>query len=219
RERATPSTYLLKLEGAYDTLPNLRKTAGLMKISGKLRTAVDENNETSTFLTIDDRTKTALQHRPAFEHATFIHLAIAGKDLSPDSLYPMLGVDTTLPQFRPSSHEDRRAVPAQDQYPVWYFFYGTLGEPECLARLLNLDHTGLDLRAARVKSARLGTWAGKYRALVDGSEKEEVEGWAYQVRCEEHEEALRVYETHKYMVVRCGILMGGEEVPGLTFRF
>lgn len=62
----------------------------------------------------------------------------APKELSPFSVYPTLGVDTTLPQNRPPSLLHGRYAPAQDRYPVWYFFYGTLASPTFLAQLFNL---------------------------------------------------------------------------------
>lgn len=47
-----------------------------------------------------------------------------------------------------------------------------------------------------------------------------VYGWAYLVKNEEDEQALRVHETAAYEVVRCLIkIEDGQEVHGLTFRF
>ncbi len=65
------------------------------------------------------------------------------------------------------------------------------------------------------------TWGMKYRALVDTrSYNDAVHGHAYQVRSQEHDEALRIYETEKYEVVRCKIaIKDGAVVSGLTFRF
>ena len=47
----------------------------------------------------------------------------------------------------------------------------------------------------------------------------EKSGSAYQVSSKEHEDALRIYETENYEVVRCMIAMADEVVHGLTFRF
>jgi hypothetical protein len=59
---------------------------------------------------------------------TFAYISMAEKDLCPVSRYPTLGIpETTLPQFHWDSEEG--ATPQQDQYPVSYFFYGTLAEP------------------------------------------------------------------------------------------
>ena len=64
------------------------------------------------------------------------------------------------------------------------------------------------------------TWGeGKYKALVDGPEMSRIKGSAYQVMSEEHEDALRKYESEAYEVVRCIIEMNGTTVEGCTFRF
>ena len=79
----------------------------------------------------------------------------------------------------------------------------------------------LDLRPACVTGGRIKTWAGKYKALVDddSASASACIGWAYEVQCPEHEEALRIYETERYQVVRCTIEMWEQSVGGLTFRF
>lgn len=46
-----------------------------------------------------------------------------------------------------------------------------------------------------------------------------IKGSAYQVISEEHEDALRKYETSAYEVVRCLIEMNSVIVEGCTFRF
>lgn len=64
------------------------------------------------------------------------------------------------------------------------------------------------------------TWGeGKYKALVDGPETSSMKGSAYLVMSEEHEDALRKYETEAYEVVRCVIEMNSTTVEGCTFRF
>jgi Gamma-glutamyl cyclotransferase, AIG2-like len=201
---------------------------------------------------------------------TFIRIPNkAGKDLSGTSRYPTLGVEATSPQYRAgnvgvdvdsygrlgarasssilASASASVFAPAQDEYPVWYFSYGTLAQPQILARLLELPESEsrdeLGLRPASVGGGVLKTWGGRYRALVDapapssypcagGVEAEGetgvVGGSAYRVMSREHEEVLRYYETERYEVVRCQIRMGdkgidgkgrGEGVQGLTFRF
>ena len=73
---------------------------------------------------------------------------------------------------------------------------------------------------------KLTTWGKKYKALIDGEEGEdEVEGWAFLVMSEMHEEALRSYERSAYEVVRCRIRCvadeardGAEVLQGCTFR-
>lgn len=149
---------------------------------------------------------------------TIVRLAEpAAKDLSSTSRYPTLGLDTTLPQNRPCN-ADEKFLPAQDQYPVWYFFYGTLAGPAVLSRHLGLTSEPI-LWPASVRGGVLKTWAGKYRALIDGTETSVVEGHAFEVHSKEQDDALRAYETSKYEVVRCSIGIGHREIPGCTFRF
>lgn len=143
---------------------------------------------------------------------------MAKKDLSPGSLYPTLGIDSTLPQYRAPP---QREIVMQNQYPVWYFFYGTLGQADLLKlqELLDLDFLP-QLLPAQVEGGRLEMWGGKYKALIDEPPEASVPGWAYQVESLEHEETLRYYETENYEVVRCTIILGnGERIGGLTFRF
>jgi len=160
---------------------------------------------------------------------------MARKELSPHSLYPTLGIDTTPPQFRPQppsvlsqGNQPDFSKSSQNECPVWYFFYGTLADSNVLARVLGLDGDGsaspaeISYRKARLRSGtcvgnagwRLTTWGGKYKALVDfsspsmasGEENgKSVEGSAYLVKTREEEDALRYYETDRYEAVRCGI--------------
>jgi len=73
-----------------------------------------------------------------------------------------------------------------------------------------------------IHSGKIGTWGGKYKALVDNPGTC-VEGCAYEVVSQEQEDALRVYETAKYEVVRveimCRMNFRARFVRGLTFRF
>jgi gamma-glutamylcyclotransferase (GGCT)/AIG2-like uncharacterized protein YtfP/sulfur relay (sulfurtransferase) DsrC/TusE family protein len=139
--------------------------------------------------------------------------ASATKDLSAVSIAPTLGVDATLPQHRICS----APCPLQSEYPVSYFFYGTLAEPERLSRILDLDCEP-SLTAATISRGRRKNW-GPYCALVDGTEHDKVQGWLYRVDSKEHEDELRRYESSNYEVVRCEIEAGGEVIHGLTFRF
>lgn len=140
----------------------------------------------------------------------------AEKNLSSESRYPTLGVDTTLPQFRPD--DNGPFLPVQDDFPAWYFFYGTLADTSVLTRHLSLTEEP-QLYPATVTGGVLETWGGKYRALVDGPETARVQESAYHVMTKGHEDALRAYETDNYEVVRCSIEMEGMVVQGCTFRF
>lgn len=96
---------------------------------------------------------------PAHQRPAFIRLSEAEKNLSPDSPYPTLGIDTTLPQHRPNG-STVAFCPFRDEFPVWYFFYGMLAEPERLVSLLGLEERPVLLRAA-VRGGAVRTWGGK----------------------------------------------------------
>lgn len=155
----------------------------------------------------------------------FIPVGMAYKELSSQSLYPTLGKDTTLPQFRPQDPHLLSASPSlgrtQNEFPVWYFFYGTLASVPKLYALLSLSGDNIPiLYNASVIGGRMESWAnGKYKALVNGPEESCVKGSAYQVMSEEHEDALRKYETDAYEVVRFLIKVDSTAVQGCTFRF
>lgn len=90
-----------------------------------------------------------------------------------------------------------------------------------LGSLLSLSEDEIPiLHEASVTGGKMETWGErKYNALVDGPEMSRVKGSAYQVMSEEHEDALRKYETESYEVVRCLIEMDSITVQGCTFRF
>ena len=155
-------------------------------------------------------------HRP-----TFVRESLARKDLSGNSIHPFLGIDATLPQHRLTTLKNT-PEPQQSQYPVCYFFYGTLADRSVLAHQLQLPEQNVPvLSPAFVEHGMLKSWAGKYKALVDGQSDSRVQSWAYEVQTAEHEEVLRFYETARYEVVRCSIRFSDRKdaVPGLTFRF
>lgn len=58
---------------------------------------------------------------------------------------------------------------------------------------------------------------GKYWALVDGSDR--VAGSTFSVQSKEQEDALRLYETDKYEVVKCTIHTEQGPRDGYTFLF
>ncbi|KAK1528211.1 hypothetical protein CPAR01_12769 [Colletotrichum paranaense] len=140
-------------------------------------------------------------------------------------MHPTLGSEATLTHHRPNSESqiesDQRLLPTQDQYPVWYFFYGTLADPTVLNNLLGIEPV---YRAAKVRGGRLATWGGKYKALVDASayEKGCVDGHAFLITNKAQEDALQLFETDNYEVVLCVLELRVEreqEVRDLTFRF
>lgn len=84
------------------------------------------------------------------------------------------------------------------------------------------DDIPIVMRPASITGGALKTWGGKYKALVDGDAADVVSGVVYTVTTREREEALRVFETEAYEVVRCAMTVEGEKgrtVRGLTFRF
>ena len=143
--------YLLKIEGPLSTHQQIQEAASLADLPEIMEGKNDEDqDEEATFCIIDGKAKVAISAWLSAQNldfkTTFIHLTgKAEKVLSPHSKYPTLGLGSTLPQLR-ASHNDELFLPQQDQYPVWYSFYGTLADPDILFE----------------------TWAGKYCALVDG---------------------------------------------------
>lgn len=215
--------YLLRLEKTVPsiaTIQDLLDTKTLDIVSG-----LDDDGNSVRFCYMSAQMKTLLLNRLASSDGvqfrpTFIRVSLAAKDLSADSRHPTLGVDSTLPQYRPQSSEECFR-PAQEEYPVPYFFYGTLADQAILARVLGIsDHDKIKYQTATVSGVALTTWAGKYRGLVDGGHGDKVDGIMYIVKSREEEEALRIYETAKYEVVRCSVQLKAESKTrnGLTFR-
>ncbi|KAF2647420.1 hypothetical protein K491DRAFT_672115 [Lophiostoma macrostomum CBS 122681] len=226
RKPATKSPefrYIFKLVTPLDTLEKIASV--IQSPASALKLHTDQDDSSQQYVEIDGNAKSLIEAyiessglctRPIFASVR----AHAPKDLCSHSLSPQLGPhDTTVPHFR-LDKATCTPRPTQDGYPVPYFFYGTLGAPEKLSSLLNLDVQPI-LHPAVVKGGKIMTW-GKYRALVDGDEGDEVVGWMYEVQNREHEDALRFYEGSAYEVVRCDVEMvggGGMVVRGLTFRF
>lgn len=219
--QVSKSTYILKLEGPLDTAAKVQEAAGLETFPA-ITTGTGDLGE-ARFATIDSKAKGAIVvwlSRQRIDFApTLVKVSKSGKELSEYSIYPTLGVDSTLPQYRADT-VDAQFMPAQNQYPVWYFFYGTLAVPDILTRCLALPEEPIFTPAAVIGGV-VKRWLGTYNALVDGPDTTCVDGWAYLVVMEEHEEALRCYETENYEIVRCSIVMKdtSDVVKGLTFRF
>lgn len=212
------STYLVKLDGPLGTASKVQELAGMLHLPQQVEGSGDVSGDTSFCFVngVEKRAIIGALSSISFT-PTFIHINKAEKALSSDSAAPCLGYDVTLPHHRATglSHD---FLPAQNQFPVWYFFYGTLANPDVLVEKLGLCARPI-LRPATVEGANIRTWGGKYKALVDGDSP--VTGWAYEVTSAGHEDALRYYETSQYEVVRCAIVMNdtNEHVWGLTFRF
>ena len=219
-EASSKSTYILKLEGPFDTPAKVQEAAALTETPA-ITTGSGQLGDAS-FVTIDTTAKDAItswlsRHGTKGFAPTIVKVSKSAKDLSAHSMCPTLGIETTLPQHRPQT-SGAEFTPAPDQYPVWYFVYGNLAVPEILTRRLSLSEPP-KFTPATVKGGVIRRWRNKDNALIDDGSSAYTSGWAYLLQTEEHEEALRLYETENYEIVRCLITMEGKEVWGLTFKF
>ena len=119
-QASSRSTFILKLEGLLDTAAKVQEAANL-ESPPAVKSSIGESGEAS-FVEVDAIAKDAIILLLSKEHTrcspTFIRISKSAKELSPHSMYPTLGVDSMLPQYRPDS-ADATFLPAQDQYPVW----------------------------------------------------------------------------------------------------
>lgn len=214
--------YLLKLQGPLDTVHTVQAAAKLAKLPAVVEGTGDDGD--ASFCRVNGRAKQTILNWLSAQNTsfrpTFVQLRQpAEKDFSSHSMHPTLGVDATLPQHRPND-EGTTFFPTQGQYPVWYFFYGSLADPDVLSMNLSLPTDQPPIfHAATVKGGVLTRWGSKYWALVDGPSDATVKGVAYRVFSRDHEDSLRSYETDNYEVVRCTMTLGLERMPGCTLRF
>lgn len=215
------ATYLVLLKGILSTPEKIQIAAKLPEAPQTVQASSEQ--EDSVFCRIDGNVKQAIEiwlsHQNSTFRPTFVRLSKAKKDLAATSTHPTLGIESTLPQHRASSLQTSFS-PLQDEFPVWYFFYGTLADESFLSRLLSLPEAEYPILVpATVSGGIIKTWQDKYNALVDGAPTDYVHGSTYKVTTKEREEALLLYETEKYEVVRCSIMMESGTTQGLTFRF
>ncbi|KAJ0414575.1 hypothetical protein BJY00DRAFT_305481 [Aspergillus carlsbadensis] len=221
--------YLVKLEDPISTSSKVQHLAKLSRLPEEVPgtgTGTSTGTDNASFCLINGVERLALilaicfssrcPRLPKGFRPTFIRTNRAPKSLATNSIAPFLGIDSTLPHNRPSD-ATQAVLPAQDQCPVWYFFYGSLADASILGVALKFPNP-LVYRSARVTGAQLRLLGGKRKVLLDGAGT--VPGWAYQVFCAEQEDALRAYATDRFEVVRCAIEMDytGERALGLTFR-
>ena len=215
------SAYLIKLEGILSTPKCIQDAANLLEPPPTIQAASESQD--AVFCHIDGNIKQSIENWLSRQNSTFkptfVRLSKAKKDLAAISIHPTLGLESTLPQHRASSGTTICSI-LQGEYPVWYFFYGTLADSVLLTRLLSLSEAESPiLEPASISGGIIKTWHGIYKALVDGATSDVVHGSAYEITSKEQEEALLFYETENYEVVRCCITMASQRTPGLTFRF
>ncbi|KAJ5951022.1 uncharacterized protein N7479_009435 [Penicillium vulpinum] len=107
------------------------------------------------------------------------------------------------------------------EYPVYYFFYGTLTAPATLQRIIDLSEEP-KMRKAKLIGYALAKW-GDYPALIDGKSEQEISGYAYIVQTGEEAQKLACYETNAYKEAHCLIYFVDSEkpteIPGKTFVY
>ena len=213
-----PATYLLKLE---ERLSDPGQVQTLIGSTKSLKLEADEDNPNVRFCRVSAQQRSILLAKLPF-HSTFIRLSLSSnKDFDSNSKYPTLGIESTLPQHRLAASE--QALPSQDQYPVWYFFYGNLATPSTLSKRLSVPEEEIELKPARITGGVMSSWGGKYRALLDGDGTlaTTVDGFGFLVRTHDVEDTLRMYETDRYEVVRCHMTFKDsmQKVSACTFKF
>lgn len=120
-----------------------------------------------------------------------------------------------VPDTRPSPYLEKLAsmpenyvfrIPEAPPYvyePIYYFFYGTLTNPDVLKKVLGLEADPV-LRSAKIIGYDLTNW-GQYKALTDGEPGAVVTGYAYIVQSVDEELRLAYYETNAYELTPCEI--------------
>jgi hypothetical protein len=215
--RRVEASYLIRLGGPFPTSRDIANALSLSRVP-QTESGEAEDGEAS-FCRLSESSIHALDawaRKHNLKHnITKVRIGLAHKDLGD---LPVLGRDPTLPHHRPQlafSTDKQR----DSEYPVHYFFYGTLADPGRLQRLFDVPLSRLSpLHPATLSDGRIVTWAGKYRALVDAPGAKE-DGFAYAVTSADQEEALRVYEGDHYEVVAAKMVLSGREIAGRTFRF
>lgn len=215
------AAYLVKLEPPLNTPEIVRDAGGLEEVPTTV-CGTSDSGVLVQFCRVDERTRHAIArhfaHNKWGNAPTFLQLTRASKSLSANSAAPFLGFDATLPQNRLNSCEVHYR-PMQDEYPVWYFVYGPLADPDELRVILNLECMP-SYRPASVLGARLLS----ENAITDAcSFKDEfrVQGKAFHAINEAQEESLRFSVTEKFEVMRCRMVFedSGDEINALVFGY
>jgi len=216
RFRRVQAAYLLRLEHPFSTPRDLANTIGLSRVPEPKNGSGDDGEALFCRLNqqeIDSFDLWAVRNCPE-RRFTRIPLPIAHKDAFE---LPSLGHDPTLPHHRPFSVQKHTV--SEKEYPVPYFFYGTLADTKRLSGLFGVPESNImPLKPASMLDGRLRTWGGLYRAIVD-CPGERVDGFVYPITSLDEEDAIRAYETANYEVVKARIVLDGKEIEGRTFRF
>lgn len=111
-----------------------------------------------------------------------------------------------MPSFREIMLARHRDIPHNPyisllQYPVYYFFYGSMADPATLKRTLNLDETA-KLHEAYIVGYTVARKDGR-PALIDGPQGEVVKGYAYFVGSEAEGKKLREGHPKQCRVAPC----------------
>lgn len=147
-KKRTAEQYLVKIVQGL-TAADIQAIAGLLQPQKVVTNDFDDNCSAI----VDTSTMAALENSLP-QGFFYVPLpAPAAKDLSDISLAPTLGVEATLPQHRICNAPS----PLQHEYPVPYFFYGTLAEPIRLSRLLDLEYEP-SFRAATISRGKKRRW-------------------------------------------------------------
>lgn len=129
----------MKLGGPISTPEELQAIAGLKEPPVK-STGQGESGD-AEFCTISSSAKDRVLDWLSANHPTYtptiVRLSKSAKELSSYSLAPYIGQGTTLPHQRADTI-GFEPLPRQNEYPVWYFFYGRLLESGLLERRLSL---------------------------------------------------------------------------------
>lgn len=174
-------TYLILLEGVLSTPEKIQAVAKWPEPPQSFQASSETGD--SVFCRIDGNVKQTIEYwlsqpRSMFS-ATFVRLSKAKKDLAATSIHPTLGIESTLPQHRHSCLQTSFS-PLQDEYPVWYFFYGTRANSSFLTCLVSLPEAEHYLLVPdKISGGIVKIWQDKYRALVDGASTSCVHGSAY----------------------------------------
>jgi len=110
------------------------------------------------------------------------------------------------------------AAAQDDFHPKFYFFYGSLMDPDHFANVLNLRERPVT-HPASIAGYSYKMW-GPYPALIDGPPDAIVQGVAIEVKSHWVATRLAEYETDAYEEHDCIIRFeNGQTVSGVTFKW